>query len=101
MDGFIGLVLGISAIFVYFLPTYVAARRIHCNIYLIAFVNLITAWTIIGWLGCLAWAMYRQKDTESIANSIDETTKNCPYCAELIKKKAVFCKHCSKDIEND
>lgn len=100
MDGFIGLVLGISAIFVYFLPTYVAARRIHRNIYLIAFVNLITAWTAIGWLVCLAWAINKQKDSESIPDPYDENVKNCPYCDELIKKKAVFCKHCRKDLED-
>lgn len=24
--------------------------------------------------------------------------KECPYCAELIKKKAIVCKHCGRDI---
>jgi len=25
-------------------------------------------------------------------------TKECPYCAELIKSKAIICKHCKSDL---
>ncbi len=25
-------------------------------------------------------------------------TRECPYCAEIIKKKAVICKHCGKEV---
>lgn len=26
------------------------------------------------------------------------TTKECPYCAEIVKMEAIICKHCHKDI---
>jgi len=25
-------------------------------------------------------------------------TRECPFCAEIIKKRATVCKHCGKDV---
>jgi uncharacterized membrane protein YvbJ len=35
--------------------------------------------------------------TETVLNN--ETNKECPYCAELIKNEAKVCKHCGYNLE--
>ncbi len=40
---------------------------------------------------------------EAVAAAVEQLherlyTRECPYCAEIIKKRAVVCKHCNKDV---
>ena len=48
--------IGLVALVVYFLPALIANRRTH-HAAGIAVVNLFFGWTLIGWVGCLAWAL--------------------------------------------
>jgi len=49
------IVLGFLLL-LYFLPTFVALVRQHRQHVAIAFVNLLTGWTLIGWVAALVWA---------------------------------------------
>ncbi len=45
----------------YFLPSIVAVQRRHSNQAPIFIVNLLTGWTLIGWVIALAWSLSAQK----------------------------------------
>lgn len=36
-------------------------------------------------------------ETQAIEQPSDE--RKCPFCAEMIKKEAIVCKHCGRDVE--
>lgn len=87
MEIFIGFAIIIFAIFFYFLPTYFANARQHQSKTAIFIVNLFLGWTLIGWVGALAWS-FTGISTE------DAGLFKCPDCAETIKRDAKVCKHC-------
>ncbi len=43
-----------------------------------------------------------QAQDETITSSkLESDMKECPYCAEIIKAKAIKCKHCGSELAND
>lgn len=57
-------------------------------------------WFFLGlFIGPLAWivaAFPKLQDDAPV--TIENATRNCPFCAEEIKMKAALCKHCGKDV---
>lgn len=58
----VALVLGFLAAVVYFLPTLVAESHRHRNSSAIVLINFFFGWTILGWVGAMVWAIYRERD---------------------------------------
>jgi hypothetical protein len=103
MDIFLGLVLLITAcltiyaaIMLYLLPAHIANRRGHKEQLAIFIVNLFLGWSLIGWVGCLAWALAYGGPLPSSADGgaalhtakMANDSKACPRCAESIKAAA-------------
>ncbi len=47
------------ALALYFLPTIIVIRRDHPSSDAIFFVNLLSGWTLVGWLVALVWSLRR------------------------------------------
>jgi T4 superinfection immunity protein len=52
-----GLVVMLGALWLYLLPAYIAYRRRHHQAAPILVLNLVFGWTLLGWVGTLAWAV--------------------------------------------
>lgn len=60
MDNALGcLVIFISSIVLYFIPTIVAFAAHSVNVLAIFLTNLLLGWTLIGWVIALIWAVVK------------------------------------------
>lgn len=58
----------LTAIFFYFLPSYIAWNRKHYNFPALFILNLLLGWSFIGWVIALTWALMREKPKPMILN---------------------------------
>lgn len=61
-DAIMIVLAALAAVFLYMLPTMVAVSRKHRNAAPIAVVNVFFGWTLVGFVGCLAWALINSGD---------------------------------------
>ncbi len=96
VEGFLFFTAGtLIAFALYFLPTIFAGERKHPSGWGILAVNLFLGWTIIGWVGALAWSL-AATGRENTPSASD--TRPCPRCAEAIKRAALVCRFCGHEM---
>ncbi|MBV9542580.1 MAG: superinfection immunity protein [Alphaproteobacteria bacterium] len=49
---------------VYFIPSYIAARRKHRSATALLAVNVFAGWTVAGWFAVLAWALLGEREDD-------------------------------------
>ena len=92
------------AVAVYFIPNWIASARKHPNANAIFVTNLLLGWTVIGWIAALIWSFTSPTqstptETQTYRSAADDS-KLCPYCAETIKKAAVVCRYCNRELKD-
>lgn len=92
------IILLAVAVFVYFIPNWIASARNHHNADAIFMTNLLLGWTAIGWIAALIWSLTAVRNEASEPPKASSELKQCPFCAEDIKKEAIVCRYCGREI---
>lgn len=98
---FVSMAIAPIVILIYFLPTLTAYKNNKANSFAILTLNLTLGWTIVFWIVALVWS--RSVDVVDQLLQVKQATydseqKTCPFCAELIRKEAIKCKHCGSSL---
>jgi len=57
------ILLGIVALFIYFLPTIIASGRNSTATFLIFLINLFGGWTVVLWIFVVIWAFWDKRNS--------------------------------------
>lgn len=89
---------------IYFIPALIAVLESRKNTGAIVAINILLGWTFIGWIIAFIWALVKDNETKNppkqviVKPEISEEIKQCPFCAETIKKAAMVCRFCNRDL---
>lgn len=66
------IIIFVGGIYIYLLPTTLAYKKWHRNKNAIYITNVFLGWTMIGWIACLIWVLYEEKDKKVVINTSDD-----------------------------
>jgi len=86
-------------IVIYFVPTMIIFGRDGEKKGLVFLVNLLTSWTVIGWILCLIWSCMIPVQKRDPSYYMKICPIFCDYCDKPMVKGSNICPHCKK--QND
>jgi hypothetical protein len=82
-------VIAVVAMLVYFTPSIVADRRGRRDVLLLALMNALLGWTIVGWLSALYWALHRDSPKKVDRIMRMQTRKKAHATADAVVARAL------------
>ena len=77
-----------------------AKGRTYSSFFWLGFFLPVIGLIVASTLSPLAPKTVVLADSTAVVNQVsNDSTKKCPFCAELIQNEAVFCKHCRNNLE--
>ena len=64
MEIVVAIVIFAIIVLVYFLPALLAGKQ-HPHRMALFLINLFFGWTLVVWVGCLAWALIQGRETQT------------------------------------
>lgn len=64
-----------AGITIYFIPEFIAYDRDARNYTAIGWINFFFGWTLLGWVGCLIWALLDKTEGEVAESKYESTNK--------------------------
>jgi hypothetical protein len=99
------LLVVVFGLAVYFVPTIIAWNKRQGSSVMI--VNLVFGWTIVGWVGALAWALMNdppaavviQQPSPPTSPSTAAPPQLCSTCGKYSLPDARFCSSCGRPFQ--
>lgn len=94
------VVFFVIAVPIYTAPSLIAFQRKHKYKVALLALNILLGWTFIFWVFSLVWALMAEKEVDGEDSEVG-STKQCPFCAEKIKRHATVCRYCNRELEKN
>jgi hypothetical protein len=85
---------------IYVVPGVIAQAREHPRAMAISMLNLLAGWTVIGWIGALAWALMPKPALDKMLPEM-APMRQCRQCGRMQLEHQHACLSCGAPPDSD